>query len=138
MTESKWDAPGVVAQIEGYWEDSGSDAIRREVAEWMGPLGANFLDLGCGTARMSQFIQQARYHGVDGSAEMLAIAKRRVPEEYLRLGDASAVPFPDGYFDAALCMEVFRHLGDYRAALAELARVVIPVPFVGDVLQESW
>ncbi|HSP27538.1 MAG TPA: class I SAM-dependent methyltransferase, partial [Ilumatobacteraceae bacterium] len=38
-------------------------------------------------------------------------------------GDASSLPFPDGAFDLVLAIEVFEHLPDPGAAMAELARV---------------
>lgn len=49
-------------------------------------------------------------------------------------GDASSLPFPDDSFDLVLAIEVFEHLPDPAAALAELARVcsgtlIASVPF---------
>lgn len=49
-------------------------------------------------------------------------------------GDASSLPFPDGAFDLVLAIEVFEHLPDPDAAMAELARVcsgslIASVPF---------
>jgi ubiquinone/menaquinone biosynthesis C-methylase UbiE len=49
-------------------------------------------------------------------------------------GDASSLPFPDGAFDLVLAIEVFEHLPDPGAAMAELARVcsgslIASVPF---------
>jgi SAM-dependent methyltransferase len=49
-------------------------------------------------------------------------------------GDAGSLPFPDDAFDLVLAIEVFEHLPDPRAAMAELARVcsgslIASVPF---------
>jgi SAM-dependent methyltransferase len=37
--------------------------------------------------------------------------------------DGRNLPFADGAFDAAICLEVLEHLEDYRRVLAELGRV---------------
>ena len=49
-------------------------------------------------------------------------------------GDAGSLPFPDNSFDLVLAIEVFEHLPDPSAAMAELARVcagslIASVPF---------
>lgn len=49
-------------------------------------------------------------------------------------GEASSLPFPDDSFDLVLAIEVFEHLPDPTAAMAELARVcsgtlIASVPF---------
>jgi len=41
-------------------------------------------------------------------------------------GDALRLPFPDHTFDRIICSEVFEHIGDDRAAMAELHRVLRP------------
>lgn len=41
-------------------------------------------------------------------------------------GDATRLPFPDGTFDRIICSEVFEHIPDDTAAMAELARVLRP------------
>jgi SAM-dependent methyltransferase len=41
-------------------------------------------------------------------------------------GDALKLPFPDGAFDKVICAEVLEHLSDDAAAMAELARVLVP------------
>lgn len=48
-------------------------------------------------------------------------------------GDATALPFPDGRFGAAIASHVFHLIPEWRRALSELARVVRP----GGVLLSS-
>lgn len=84
------------------------------------------LEVGCGTGLLlRRFAALAREAvGVDLSPGMLAHARARglsVVE-----GDAAALPFPDGRFDAAVSFKTLPHVPDLRRALAEMARVVRP------------
>jgi ubiquinone/menaquinone biosynthesis C-methylase UbiE len=72
--------------------------------------------------------------GIDISQGMLDVASKRVAEDApdapveLRLGDARAVPFADGQFDAAFMsftLELFEE-ADIARVLAELHRVLKP------------
>ncbi|MDQ6946035.1 MAG: class I SAM-dependent methyltransferase [Actinomycetota bacterium] len=42
------------------------------------------------------------------------------------VGDALALPFPDGSFDRVIAAEVLEHIAEDRSAMAELARVLRP------------
>jgi SAM-dependent methyltransferase len=48
------------------------------------------------------------------------------PRYTVTLGDAAALPFDDGRFDAAVCVRVLHHFGDPAPVIAELGRVVRP------------
>jgi ubiquinone/menaquinone biosynthesis C-methylase UbiE len=126
MAGSKWDKPGLAAHIESVWSSPDELELRQVVADWIGPNAGRLLDLGCGTARMAPLLKGCRYIGLDGSAEMLKIARTRVSKGSLKLCDFTAepLPFPDQVFDTAICMQVMRHLSSYQLVLRELARVV--------------
>lgn len=94
--------------------------------------GAPILELGVGTGRIAipAAAAGAFVVGLDVSHEMLAVAATRavaagVSLDLLR-GDAQALPFADGIFRAALAVHVLHLLPDWRAALAEVVRVVGP------------
>ncbi|MEL7117058.1 MAG: class I SAM-dependent methyltransferase [Pseudomonadota bacterium] len=64
--------------------------------------------------------------GVDFSPAMLAIARDRVPGVTFLEGDAMALPFEDGCFDAATMGFGILHVPDAQIAVSEAARVLKP------------
>ena len=65
--------------------------------------------------------------GLDQSRDMLAEARRRLPQGVeLVEGDADHLPFPDGSFAALTFTYLMRYVDDPAATLHELARVVRP------------
>ncbi|HEX5475573.1 MAG TPA: class I SAM-dependent methyltransferase [Vicinamibacterales bacterium] len=102
----------------------------RVLDSFLAPLaGTRVLDVGTGTGRGALVLARAgaRVTGVDASAEMLAVARRRAeqsgtPVEFQQ-GDAHRLPFPDASFDAAVSLRVIMHTPDWRQCVAELCRV---------------
>ena len=100
------------------------------IASFLSPLeGRTVLDVGTGTGRAAIALAQrgAVVTGVDASAEMLAVARRRAEESgapvtFLQ-GDAHALDLPDQSFDAVVCLRVLMHTPDWRRSLRELCRV---------------
>jgi arsenite methyltransferase len=98
--------------------------------------GERVLDLGVGPGLLAAAVAarvgaRGAVHGVDVSADMLAIAAARepVPEAgplTLAQGTVSALPVVDAAFDAAVCTQVYEYVADVRAALAEARRVLRP------------
>jgi demethylmenaquinone methyltransferase / 2-methoxy-6-polyprenyl-1,4-benzoquinol methylase len=94
------------------------------------------LDLATGTADLAIEITRAHRNatvvGVDPSAGMLEVGQRKLAlrtlEERvtLQVGDAQALAFPDGSFDAATIAFGIRNVPDRLAGLREMARVVRP------------
>jgi ubiquinone/menaquinone biosynthesis C-methylase UbiE len=88
--------------------------------------GARVLEVGCGTGRLAQAIEQrehARVWAVDASQGMVDRAK--AIGVAARLGRAEALPFKEGWFDAVV-MRMSLHLLDRPRALAQAARVLAP------------
>lgn len=91
------------------------------------PVG-RALDAACGTGRHSAHLAELGHDvtGVDGSPEMLEIARDRVPKARFLEGDLHALPVEDGEVDLAVCALALGHCDDLQAPIAELTRVVRP------------
>jgi demethylmenaquinone methyltransferase/2-methoxy-6-polyprenyl-1,4-benzoquinol methylase len=85
------------------------------------------LDVCCGsgklTAELARAARKGRVVGLDFSEEMLARARREHPAVTFVAGDALALPFGDGEFEAATMAFGLRNLADPSKGLAEMARV---------------
>jgi phosphatidylethanolamine/phosphatidyl-N-methylethanolamine N-methyltransferase len=116
-----------------------SSAARKRAADLTNRLpGRSVLEVGVGTGlALPRYRQDKRITGIDLSAEMLALARRRTAERRLRNidglleMDAEATEFADGQFDTAVAMFVASVVPNPRRLLAELRRVVRPG---GDIL----
>jgi demethylmenaquinone methyltransferase/2-methoxy-6-polyprenyl-1,4-benzoquinol methylase len=101
---------------------------RRLAAEAVVRPGDAVLDVCCGTGDLALAAERAggRVTGLDFSEQMLARARKKSQTVEWVLGDATALPFPDGSFDAATVGFGIRNVPDLEAGLAELARVLRP------------
>ena len=88
------------------------------------------LDVATGTGAVARELLRQKgctVVGLDQSPEMLAEARRRLPENVeLVEGTAEHLPFPDASFDALTFTYLLRYVSDPAATLRELARVVRP------------
>lgn len=66
--------------------------------------GHSVLDLACGAGRTTHFLHRmgARVIGVDIAANLIEAARRQFPGIDFRVGDATALSFPDESFDVVL------------------------------------
>jgi ArsR family transcriptional regulator len=88
-------------------------------------------DLGCGTGQLTALLAPhvKRVIAVDGSADMLQAARRRLKDNAnvdLRNGSLEALPIDDGQLDIAVMALVLHHLPDPARALQECGRVLEP------------
>jgi len=88
--------------------------------------GDSVLDACCGTGDLAVAAQEAggSVIGLDFSERMLERARRKSGEVEWVQGDALALPFADGSFDAATVGFGVRNLDDLERGLAELRRVL--------------
>lgn len=92
--------------------------------------GGSVLELGCGAGTYVRLLAKSGHPvvGLDYSVPSLGRAVAADPAgrgRYLA-GDAYALPFAAGAFDAVVCIGVLQTLTRPEAALAEMARVLAP------------
>jgi len=100
---------------------------------WLAPEpGLRWIDVGCGngafTALLMQHCAPAETHGIDPSKAQIAFARGRpdAAGAVFQIGDAVALPFADGRFDAATMALAISFVPDPARGVAEMARVVRP------------
>jgi demethylmenaquinone methyltransferase/2-methoxy-6-polyprenyl-1,4-benzoquinol methylase len=100
---------------------------RLAAAEVVWP-GDRVLDACCGTGDLAVECERrgGRVVGLDFSEQMLARARKKSGAIEWVQGDALALPFEDGVFDAATVGFGVRNLADLEGGLRELARVLCP------------
>lgn len=110
--------------VNAYYERPAMLALAGDVA------GRRILDAGCGAGPLSAALRDrgAVVTGVDASAAMLALARRRLGDDVaLHRADLSdRLPFPDASFDDVTASLVLHYLEDWGPALAEMRRVLRP------------
>jgi SAM-dependent methyltransferase len=113
----------------GRWSRGAGEAF----LDWLRPPpGLRWLDVGCGNGAFTEMLAErcapASLHGIDPSEAQLAFARTRpaLRSADLLNGDAMALPFPDGAFDAAVMPLVIFFVPEPAQGVAEMARVVGP------------
>jgi SAM-dependent methyltransferase len=90
--------------------------------------GQQVLDIGCGVGVFLGLVagRGAEPHGIDASETLIAVARERLPEADLRVGDMESLPYEDGTFDLVTGFTSFFFANDMVAALREAGRVAKP------------
>jgi ubiquinone/menaquinone biosynthesis C-methylase UbiE len=129
---------GPITTAEGYrswagtYDQPGNGLIDLEqpiVREILGGLPrGTALDAACGTGRHAEYLASLGHTviGVDGSPEMLALARARVPGADFHRGDLNQLPVPDRHAAVLVCALALTHIPDLAPVLAEFARVLRP------------
>lgn len=113
--------------IDRRWRARAVDMLRPALADRARP---RVLDLCAGTldlaARIEEAFPEAHVVACDASEKMLALGRGKVQKVECVAGDALALPFEDGSFDAVVCGFGVRNLADLRRGLREVRRVLAP------------
>ncbi len=88
------------------------------------------LDIGCGPGALAGPLLGAGYEvtGIDPQPAMIDAARARFPKASFLTGQAQALPFAAGAFDAAIFLNALHHVphGAMLPALCEALRVLVP------------
>ena len=106
--------------------EQGMRSLYRATLDAVEPLeGKSFLDAGCGAGQAiaDAAARGAIVSGLDATAPLLDVARRRTPAADLRQGDIDSLPFGDETFDVVTAFNAVQYAVDPAAAVAELARV---------------
>jgi protein-L-isoaspartate(D-aspartate) O-methyltransferase len=110
--------------IPGRWEK-----VARELAKYYGIRpGDRILDIGCGKGYLlhdfTLVVPGVEVHGIDISEYATRNAKEEVRGR-LRVGNATALPWPDKHFDLVISIQTLHnlHCYDLDKALREMERV---------------
>src|SRR5207247_300646 len=128
----------------GVWSRLAGDVF----LDWLAPRpGLRWIDVGCGTGAFSELLIErcapAEVQGIDPSEAQLAFARTRPAARLaqFRQGDAMALPFPEGRFDAAIMALVIFFVPEPAKGVAEMVRVVGPggivAAYAWDVLADG-
>jgi SAM-dependent methyltransferase/uncharacterized protein YbaR (Trm112 family) len=116
---------------------------------YLGPPPRKLIDVGCGIGSYGRGLRADGYDwfGVEiDAADCAELARLGLPHARV---DGRTLPFADGHFDAALCLDVLEHIDEPRAFLREIARVaprqlIVSVPncellgYLWDHLAVPW
>lgn len=84
------------------------------------------LEIGCGAGGLLKELSQVGVaYGIDVESESMKYCSERGLDRLCQ-GDAAALPYRAGQFDAVICVDVLEHLDDDGAALADIYRVCKP------------
>jgi SAM-dependent methyltransferase len=86
------------------------------------------LDAACGTGRHAARLAELGHHviGIDASPEMLAQARKRMPDGDFREADLRRIPLPDNAVDTLVCGLALTYVSELAPVMAEFARVLRP------------
>lgn len=129
-----------ISEQKGFWDSHWQQSKERKVLnDWterrareiLGLIGhlnlqkPRLLDLGCGlgwfTERLSEL---GEAHGIDLSAEGIAVAKSRRPDITYLSGNVYEAPLPTNYFDVVVSQEVIAHVEDQPRYIERAAEVL--------------
>src|SRR5262245_49512131 len=126
-----------IDHFDRYADDDGYDVFAPEakeciVAAFTELTGleppARVADLGCGSGAFTTLLARRGYDclGLDISARLLAVGRRKHPGIGFVAGDIEWLPFPDASFDGVLLSAVVHHFPDPGRCAAEVFRVLRP------------
>lgn len=116
-------------------------AIFKNIKLYSAEIYGTTLDIGCGSKPYSRLFHTDKYIGMDVEVTGHKHADSKIDVYY----DGLTFPFPDEYFDSAVCFEVLEHVFNPDLFLKEANRVLKPggtavftVPFIWDEHEQPY
>jgi SAM-dependent methyltransferase len=130
MTDNKsglWGNTQAYENYMGRW----SQKVAPLFLQWLdAPFGKSWIDIGCGTGGLTELIagtcNPSSVLGVDTAEGFIEIARNRVKNAEFSVGSAENLDMPGNSIDYAVSGLVLNFVPSAQAALAEMARVVLP------------
>ncbi len=134
---------------------SNSDAYEQQMGRWSLRLaepfldfvgtadGEQVLDVGCGTGSLTTAILKRSnvkaVSGIDRSPAFIESAQKRSNDPRIKCqeGDATALPFPDRFFDRTLSLLMLHFVDKPELAINEMSRVTRPGGTVGAAVWDA-
>ena len=136
--EIRFDDGAAYEEFMGRWSQRAGDTF----LQWLAPApGWRWADVGCGNGAFTEMLVErcapVAVQGIDPSAGQIDFATTRLagsPATF-QVGDAMALPYASGSFDAAVMALVIFFVPEPARGVAEMARVVRPG---GSVSAYAW
>jgi SAM-dependent methyltransferase len=130
-------------------QPGGNSEALELLRRYLGGPPARVLDIGCGLGWYGGELLSDGYEWCGAevkAADCAELERQKRPHRHV---DGRSLPFADGSFDAAMCIEVLEHTEDPRAFLAEARRVApgrllvsVPnveiIPYLQDYQAVPW
>ena len=105
----------------------GREVLRIEagyIRGWLGDCN-RILDVGCGPGAFEGELPELNIVGIDSNPKMIKVARENSDAEF-KVGSAEKLPFPNSSFDGVFLVSALAFIDDYRKAIDEVARTLIP------------
>ena len=106
-----------------------SEPLHEATLAALAPLsGLALLDVGCGSGSVLSTAARHGAHvsGLDAATAMIAVARDRMPDADLHVGDMEEMPFADATFDVVTAFNAVQFADAPPVALDEMVRVTRP------------